>query len=59
VRVSGWFRRAPVPFLEVNRIETLDESLPPRRCYSVYARLFVGGLLIFLGVAAAAALLLR
>ena len=28
VRVRGWFRRAPVPFLEVYRLEVVDDSLP-------------------------------
>lgn len=51
VRVSGWFRRAPVPFLEVNRVEVLDRSLPPRRCYSLHARLIAAGLLAVVGVA--------
>ncbi|HJT76657.1 MAG TPA: M48 family metalloprotease, partial [Gemmataceae bacterium] len=54
VRVSGWFRRAPVPYLEVNRIETLDDSLPPRNCYSLHARIGVGLALLVAGVALAA-----
>ncbi len=57
VRVTGWFRRAPVPFLEVNEVEVLDGDLPKRRCYSRLARLIVGGLLMAAGVALAAALL--
>ena len=54
VRVSGWFRRAPVPYLEVNRIETLDDSLPPRHCYSLHARIGVGIVLVVAGIALAA-----
>ncbi|HKI35164.1 MAG TPA: M48 family metalloprotease [Gemmataceae bacterium] len=54
VRITGWFRRAPVPFLEVYRIEVLDDSLPPRRCYSLHARLIVAGLLLAVGTAVAA-----
>jgi heat shock protein HtpX len=54
VRVSGWFRRAPVPYLEINRLEVLDGSLPSRRCYTRHFRAFVA----FLGLAAGAALAL-
>jgi Zn-dependent protease with chaperone function/Zn-finger nucleic acid-binding protein len=54
VRVSGWFRRAPVPYLEVNQIEAVDDSLPPRRCYSLHARIAVGIVLLVAGVALAA-----
>jgi Zn-dependent protease with chaperone function/Zn-finger nucleic acid-binding protein len=53
VRVSGWFRRAPVPYLEVNRLEVVDDSLPPRNCYSMHARAAVGAVLVLLGVAVA------
>jgi Zn-dependent protease with chaperone function/Zn-finger nucleic acid-binding protein len=53
IRVSGWFRRAPVPYLEVNRIEVTDDSLPPRNCYSRHARQAVGVVLVVLGVAVA------
>jgi Zn-dependent protease with chaperone function len=54
VRVSGWFRRAPVPYLEVNQIEVVDGSLAPRSCYSLHARLGVGIVLFAAGVALAA-----
>jgi Zn-dependent protease with chaperone function len=54
VRVSGWFRRAPVPYMEVYRIETTDGSQPPRRCYSMHARLIVAGVLFVAGVAVTA-----
>jgi Zn-dependent protease with chaperone function/Zn-finger nucleic acid-binding protein len=54
VRVSGWFRRAPVPFLEVYRIETLDSSQPPRRTYSLLARLIMAGVLVVAGAVVAA-----
>jgi heat shock protein HtpX len=59
VRVSGWFRRAPVPYLEVNRVEVLDGSLPSRRCYSLHARLLVGGLLAVAGAALTVLLMMR
>jgi heat shock protein HtpX len=58
VRVTGWYRRAPVPFLEVNRVEVLDGSLPPRRCYSYHARLALGFVLAVVGFGLAAATLL-
>ncbi len=53
VRISGWFRRAPVPYLEVNRLEVLDDSLPSRRCYSLHARLILGAVLVAAGAAIA------
>jgi Zn-dependent protease with chaperone function len=59
VRVSGWFRRAPVPYLEVNQIEVLDGTLPARRCYTLHARLIFGVLGAVVGVAAALFLLMR
>jgi Zn-dependent protease with chaperone function/Zn-finger nucleic acid-binding protein len=54
VRVSGWFRRAPVPYLEVYRIEATDGSQPLRRCYSMHVRLIVAGILFAAGVGATA-----
>jgi Zn-dependent protease with chaperone function len=53
VRVSGWFRRAPVPYLEINALETLDGSEPRRRCYASTARMVVGVLLVVIGAALA------
>ncbi len=50
VRVSGWFRRAPVPYLEVNKLEVVDDSEAPRRCYSLHARLIFAGVLAVVGV---------
>jgi Zn-dependent protease with chaperone function len=59
VRVSGWFRRAPVPYLEVNRIDVVDGSLPARRCYSYHARIGIAVLGIALGVVGILAMLVR
>ena len=59
VRVTGWYRRAPVPFLEVNRLEVLDRSLPSRQCYSYHARLAVGFLLTLIGFWMAGAVLMN
>ncbi len=55
VRAIGWFRRSPVPYLELFRIETIDDSLPVRHCYSYHARLIVAVLLAVIGCVAAAA----
>jgi Zn-dependent protease with chaperone function len=49
VRVSGWFRRAPVPYLEINAIETLDGSQPTRRCYASTARRVCGFVMVIVG----------
>jgi len=51
VRVTGWFRRAPVPYLEIYKIETVDGSLPPRRCWTRLALQVFSGLLVAGGVA--------
>jgi hypothetical protein len=52
VRVQGWFRRSPVPYMEILHMETLDGVKSERTCYSSYASyafyalLLVGGALI-------------
>ena len=56
MRVHGWFRRAPVPYLEIDRLEVLDESEPDRRCYTSWATLFGNWFLFGLGVVIAVAL---
>ena len=38
VEVTGWFRRAPVPYLEINTITTRGRT---RRCYVYYIKLVV------------------
>jgi Zn-dependent protease with chaperone function len=54
VRVHGWFRRAPVPYLEIKYLEVIDGSERPRNCYTYHARLGVavllaaGGLIVFI-----------
>lgn len=50
VRVRGWYRRAPVPYLEIDRLEVVDGSETSRRCYTSYARLALGGLMVVAGV---------
>jgi heat shock protein HtpX len=51
VRVTGWFRRSPVPYLEIYHLETVDDSLPARNCYSYHGRLALGAILALVGVA--------
>ena len=48
VAVKGWYRRAPVPFLEISEI-TLKESGVSRRCYTRFAKYISGGLSLALG----------
>jgi heat shock protein HtpX len=50
VRVTGWFRRAPMPYLEVYRVETLDGSEPTRTCYSYHAAVGFRILMVVVGV---------
>ncbi|VTR97836.1 M48 family metalloprotease [Tuwongella immobilis] len=50
VRVEGWFRRAPIPYFEIYRIETLDGSMPTRTCYTYLAARLVGWLMLFGGL---------
>lgn len=58
VRVTGWFRRSPVPYLEIKQIETVDGSLPARKCYSYHAQLAFAVIGAIVGVAIAAVALL-
>ena len=53
VRVHGWFRRAPTPYLEINQLEVVDGSLPSRNCYTSWASLFGYVFLLALGIAGA------
>jgi heat shock protein HtpX len=55
VRVEGWFRRAPTPYLEINRLEVVDGSEPSRNCYTSWAALFGYVFLAVLGIVGAAA----
>lgn len=49
VVVKGWYRRAPVPFLEISEI-TIKESAVSRRCYTRFAKYISGGISLALGV---------
>ncbi len=52
VRVKGWFRRGPTPYLEIYHMDVVDGSEPSRTCYSYPACLAFAG--VFTALAAAA-----
>jgi Zn-dependent protease with chaperone function len=52
VRITGWYRRAPVPYIEIKHLEVLDGSLPNRRTYTYYVQYLVAGVLLVAGTAA-------
>jgi Zn-dependent protease with chaperone function len=56
VRVQGWFRRAPTPYLEIYHLEVIDGSQPPRRCYTYWATLIGWAALAVIGFGLAALL---
>jgi Zn-dependent protease with chaperone function len=56
VRVQGWFRRAPMPYLEIYHLEVVDGSESSRTCYSYWATLVGCALLSVIGLGAAVAL---
>lgn len=58
VRVWGWFRRAPVPYLEIDRLEIVGDGRGPRRCYTSWMSLAGAVALIGLGIVLAAVLAL-
>jgi hypothetical protein len=39
-----------MPYFEIKQIETVDGSLPLRRCYSFYAQLAFGFIGVVLGI---------
>lgn len=49
VRATGWFRRAPTPYFEILHLEKLDGK-EPRTCYTSYASMALGAILLFGGV---------
>ena len=51
VRITGWYRRSPVPFVELKELKVLDGSLPDRRTYSYHAQYFFAGLTAVIGAA--------
>lgn len=47
MRVTRWLRRAPMPYLEIYRLEVIDGSEPPRTCYNYWASRAVVAILAF------------
>ncbi len=54
VTASGWYRRAPIPYLE---IKTLEVDGQTRQCYAYHAKIAVALLMIAAGIAVALGLL--
>lgn len=48
VEVTGWFRRAPVPYLELSTIRAVDEDTT-RTCYTRLLKVVISGACILLG----------
>jgi Zn-dependent protease with chaperone function len=49
IRAIGWFRRAPVPYFEILRFETLDDN-QSRSCYAYHAALLLSVALMLAGL---------
>jgi Zn-dependent protease with chaperone function len=49
IEVQGWYRRAPVPFLEISSI-TETESHVTRRCYTRFAKYIFGIFFLITGI---------
>lgn len=49
IEVRGWYRRAPVPYLEIRAIKDVEDG-SERRCYTAFAKLCFGLLVMGLGV---------
>jgi Zn-dependent protease with chaperone function len=56
VRVQGWFRRAPMPYLEIYHLDVVDGSEASRTCYSYWANLIGCAALAVIGFGVAGAL---
>jgi heat shock protein HtpX len=56
VRVQGWFRRGPTPYLEIYHMDVLDGSEPSRTCYSYYANVIGCAIVGVIGFVVAGAL---
>ena len=50
VRVRGWYRRSPVPYLEIYHLDVVDGSQPSRNCYSYHGRVALGVFLLVVGI---------
>ncbi len=47
VEITGWYRRAPVPYIELKTIKIANEV---KRCYVFNVKIFFGIILIILGI---------
>jgi Zn-dependent protease with chaperone function len=50
-RVHGWYRRSPVPYIEIDRVEMLDGRDGSVRCYFVWGCVALASLLVLAGIA--------
>lgn len=50
-RVYGWFRRAPVPYFEIQRVEMLDGPTGNIQCYALYGFYAMAVLMVLCGLA--------
>ncbi len=50
-RVHGWYRRAPGPYIEIDRVEMVDGAGGDVRCYFVWGNVALAGLLALAGLA--------
>lgn len=50
-RIYGWFRRAPVPYFEIQRVEMLDGPTGNIRCYALYGFYVMAVLMVLGGLA--------
>jgi heat shock protein HtpX len=50
-RVHGWYRRAPSPYIEIERVEMLDGMGGNIRCYYSWGSIFLATLLLLAGIA--------
>lgn len=49
-RVFGWFRRAPVPYFEIQRVEMVDGPSGSVQCYAVYGFYLLAFLIALAGI---------
>ncbi len=47
VKITGWYRRSPVPYVEIKTLETEENTL---ECYVFYAKIMVAILFIAVGI---------
>ncbi len=47
VKITGWYRRSPVPYIEIKQMECEGETI---NCYAYYAKIAAGILIMLAGV---------